>query len=388
MIFPQLSRGQRGVQWVFFLFYMGVGVFHPYIYLYLRDVGLTESTIGYISFFYPLFVLIIQPCWGSLGDYTGRPDRVIRLAAFGAGLCSIVFLWNVPTWGYWLLVPIFFGFASAVDPIANAGAVQSDRDAGDHGNYGSRRLWGSIGFVLGAIASGLISDWYGIPAVFPVFALVMIFTIIQARHLRHIRIRSAGLKQVFRGVNHALSLPRYRGLLLVLVLWGIPFSGNFVAFGWYWRDLGGADYGIGLCWVLAAVLEVPFYMLTVRFKDWISYRGLLIFSNAIASLRWLLYILFPWPIAIYFFQPLHALMFVSFSVGGVYLIDEWSDHVIKNTGQGLLSASVFGAGAALGNVLAGQMYGWLGPVTFYSFMILINIIAGSLGWMFLFRRDR
>lgn len=368
-----------GLRWVFFLFYMGVGVFHPYLYVHLRNLGLSESVVGWISFLHPVCLLVIQPFWGSVGDYLGRPDRVLQIAGFGAGSVAVLFLFDAPTWAYFLMVPMFFGFGSAVDPIANAATVATDRAEGQHGDYGNKRLWGSVGFVIGAVVSGLISESFGISAIFPVYSLIMAAMIARSHLVSDVTLDPSTPSEIARGLKRALSVPRYRWLLAFLVLWGIPFSGNFVAFGWYWEDLGGPAYGLGLCWVLAAILEVPFYLLSVRYQDLISYRGLLVFSSGVAALRWLLYVLFPEPAWLYAFQPLHALMFVSFSVGGVYMIDHLSDEVIKNTGQGLLSASIFGAGAAIGNLLAGLVYDAYGPVHFYSLMIAINLLAVLIG---------
>lgn len=373
------DRHLNGLRWIFFLFYMGVGIFHPYLYVHLRNTGLSESVVGWISFLHPVCLLVIQPLWGTFGDYLGRPDRVLQIAGFGAGSVAVLFLFDAPAWVYFLTVPLFFGFGSAVDPIANAATVATDRASGQHGEYGYKRLWGSIGFVLGAVVSGGVSEWYGIPAIFPVYSIVMIGMLCRTHLVSDVELEPSTLPAIGKGLKRAISVPKYRWLLVFLVLWGIPFSGNFVAFGWYWKDLGGADYGIGLAWILAAVLEVPFYLLSVRFKELISYRGLLIFSSAVAALRWLLYVLFPDPALLYLFQPLHALMFVSFSVGGVYLIDHLSDDIIKNTGQGLLSASIFGAGAAIGNLLAGLVYDSYGPVYFYSLMIAINLLAIVIG---------
>ncbi|MFB6355660.1 MAG: MFS transporter [bacterium] len=360
---------------VYFLFYTGVGVFHPYLYVYLREQGMSETAIGWASFVAPLTVMVLQPVWGSLGDLTGRPARVIQGAALGACLMGLTFLLSVPLWLYFLMVPLFFGFATAFDPLTNAAVVQQEVKNDQQGGYGNKRLWGSIGFVVGAMVAGTVTRRFEIHWLFPLYSGVMLILLIKSNWLQGLTMSPTTPSELLRGLKHALGRSRYRWLLIFLVTWSIPFSGNFVAFGWFWRDLGGTNAGIGLCWVLAASLEVPAYWLTVRYRDRLSLRWLLALSGVFAALRWMFYVILSKPFYIYFVQPLHALMFVSFSVGAVYMIHNLSDDVIRNTGQSLLSASVFGAGAALGNLLAGQIYQSTNPHLFYYYLLSINIVS-------------
>ncbi len=151
-----------------------------------------------------------------------------------------------------------------------------------------------------------------------------------------------------------------------------------MAFGLYWEELGGSFFGLGIAWVLAAVLEVPLFWLSARFRDRINYRTLLVVSSLAAAARWLAYPLLPELWMWYLVQPLHAVMFVGLSVGGVYLIDRLSDPVIRNTGQSLLAACVFGLGSAVGNLLAGVVYDAYGAPVFYGLLLILSLSAAAL----------
>ncbi len=358
-------REYLGFLWVYGLYHLGIGFIHPYLFVFLRGRGYAEARIGIATSLAHLSLLVVLPLWGLVGDISGKPHRVIQWTALGSA--ATAFLFFLPVHPVLLLgiVPLFYGFEYAVQPITNAAVMQEENETGGHGEFGSKRLWGSLGFVVAAPVGGYVAQNYGLGAVIPLYAVIMICTAIQAELLSKITSFKSSLPQLYRGLRRALSIPRYRWLLLFLLLWGTASSGNYVAFGWFWEDLGGSYQALGYLWTLAALMEVPLFLLTVRYLHRISYRGLLMASTAAAALRWFVYAGVPTRGWVYFVQPLHSVMIVGFLVGGVYLIDHLSDPVIRNTGQALLMGSVYGAGSALGTVLTGITYDAFGPVRYW-----------------------
>lgn len=336
---------------------------------------MTESWLGLAFGLGPLAVMVSLPFWGSVSDVTGRSDRVIQLTAVLAGLSGLVLFFAESVLGVLLLVPLFYAFEYAIEPMANAAVLNQDTSGSRSGTFGKRRLWGSLGFIVGAALGGLVTYVTSWPVLFLFFLGVMVTLAIRANQIGDLRSSSLSLEQYVRSFLQVIKSPRLQLLLLFLVLWSIPFSGNFMAFSWYWTQVGGSSLGLGLAWGLAAFLEVPLYWLTVRYWDRLWLEGLLVLSPAVAALRWFLYLVYPEPEFLMVIQLLHGLMFVSFSVGSVYLIDMIAEAGVRNTGQGLLGASVFGLGAALGNLLAGNLYGAFGASTFYVSLIAVDVLA-------------
>ena len=360
----------------YFFFFLGIGVFLPYLFVFLRDMrGITEGIVGIIALLAPLAVMVAQPFWGSLGDITGRPILIIQLASLSAGAAALV-MWQQISYGwYFLLVPLLYGLQSAVDPLVNAAAVYVEQQGDERGVFGKKRLWGSVGFIVGNLVGAHATGYFDLGIIFPLYAGVMVLLSLQVTMLSGVKMKATSGQELIRGLIRALKRPHYRWLLIFFILWGIPFGGNSVAFGWFWKDLGGTDTGLGYLWFLAAVGEIPLYGFTVKYRDYISLRWLLVLATIFPALRWLLYILVPVPWMLYFVQPLHSFMFVSFSVGAVYMVDRLSDPVIRSTGQGLLAACVYGVGSAAGNWLAGTVYELAGGYWFYLLLVLINISA-------------
>ncbi|MFP4686960.1 MAG: MFS transporter, partial [bacterium] len=313
----------------------------------------------------------------ALGDMSGKPVLIIQLTSLLSGIMALLMYATPPAlygW-YFLLVPLFFALQSAVDPLINAAAVHTEQFNNQQGMFGRKRLWGSVGFVVGNLISAQVASLMGLEVIFSLYALVMIALALQVSMLKGVNMEASPPLELLRGLKVALKSPRYRWMLLFFIAWGIPFGGNSVAFGWFWSDLGGRAWQLGYLWMLAAVFEIPLYLLTVRFRRYLSLRILLLFSAAIPVLRWFFYIIIPVRQMLYFVQPLHSLMFVCFSVGSVYMVDRLSDPVMRGTGQGLLAACVYGFGAAAGNFMAGNIYHYFGAEVFYFSLIIINIIG-------------
>lgn len=360
----------------YFCFFLGIGILLPYIFVFLRATrGMSELLVGIAALLAPLSVMVAQPLWGTLSDLTGRPVLIIQLASLAGGGSALLMWMNLHFGWYFLLVPLFFTFQSAVNPLVNAAVVHREEAAGEQGEFGQKRLWGSLGFVFGNIIGAQATHFYGLAVIFPLYAGVMVLLAFQAYMLVGIKMQPVSFREMLQGVKRAVNRPTFRWLLIFLILWGIPFGGNSVAFGWFWKDLGGSNQEIGYLWLLAAIFEIPLYYLTVHYKEKISFRVLLLVSASAAGLRWFIYIIAPFRELLFFVQPLHAVMFVSLSVGAVYLIDSLSDPVIRSTGQGLLMAAVYGLGSAIGNFSAGSIYHSGGPYIFYSFLIFCNFLC-------------
>lgn len=336
---------------------------------------MTEDWLGLAFGIGPVAVLLSLPFWGSLSDVTGRSDRVVQLTAVLAGLTGLGLFFTRGLLAIFLLVPVFYSFEYAIEPMVNAAVLEEGDGEDEQGQFGKHRLWGSLGFVIGAGLGGIITDTFGWLCLFLSFLAVMVLLAIRVGRIGAFRSPSLPVDQFLNSLTGVVGSPRLQGLLVFLVLWSIPFSGNFMAFSWYWEQVGGSASGLGVAWGLAAVLEIPLYWLSVRYWDTLWLEGLLIVSPLVAALRWLLYLLFPYPGVLYGVQLLHGLMFVSFSVGSVYLVDVIAKTSVRNTGQGILGASVFGLGAALGNLLAGVLFGRYGATVYYTTMIAVDFLA-------------
>src|SRR5215471_16181803 len=107
---------------------------------YLRGLGLSGTEISTVFAVTPLFALVVPLGWAYLADRTQRHDRVLRVVVGGA---------------FAGFVPVLFARSlAAVFTVARvrAGAI-----------YGRVRLWGSVGYVVAALALGEVLSARGRP---------------------------------------------------------------------------------------------------------------------------------------------------------------------------------------------------------------------------------
>lgn len=135
------------------------------------DIGLTLLGLGVILALYDLAEVILKPVFGVLSDRIGpKPVILGGLIAFVAA-SLIAFL--APTPLVIALARVGQGAAaSAFSPAASASVARlagRERLGRYFGRYGA---WKSVGYVLGPLAGILLTQWWGIHAVYALLGVL------------------------------------------------------------------------------------------------------------------------------------------------------------------------------------------------------------------------
>src|SRR5260370_1138632 len=173
------SRANEG-PWSMKLFYLCffgyVGIITAYLGLYLGAVGLSGTQIGVIASALPLAGAVMQPIWGTISDRYGWRKRLLACTLLIATLTAL----TVPlahSFALLLLIIIVFAVAlSPASPLADAITLQWVSEHG--GNYGAVRVYGTLGFLLAALAGGVFLTGWGILNMFFLLSLVLSFTFV------------------------------------------------------------------------------------------------------------------------------------------------------------------------------------------------------------------
>ncbi len=139
--------------------------------IFLSRAGLTLGTIALITAAYPLSWGVLQLGTGSLSDRLGRKPLIVAgMALQGVALLAIV---KVQGEGLWLAAAIALGLGTAlVYPTLLAAVSDVAHPSWRASAVGVYRLWRDLGYVVGALAAGLIADLAGIPTAIVAVALV------------------------------------------------------------------------------------------------------------------------------------------------------------------------------------------------------------------------
>ncbi|MGA1350819.1 MAG: MFS transporter, partial [Burkholderiaceae bacterium] len=162
---------------IFFASYFAyVGLFAPYLSLWLNGRGFSPAEIGLLASPMQWTRVVGPPVWGSLAD-RNHPDRLPKMlvacSMIALGFAGLLLL----DWSLWPLFAVLFAmsfFLSGLVPITESMTIKAT--GGDLGRYGRVRLWGSVGFIVAVLVSGWLFDRIGIEAL--PFGLLVFLTLL------------------------------------------------------------------------------------------------------------------------------------------------------------------------------------------------------------------
>jgi len=164
------------------------------------------------------------------------------------------------------------------------------------------------------------------------------------------------------------------------------FSYQIVDFylGAYFRNLGGMKF-VYLSWIIAVLVEIPFFPLTQKLIHRFGLKMLFLISLGSGFLRFLLLYIHSTMIGgnwILFSQILHGLHFTGYMAGSVYFFHRKFPEHIYGTAYGLFMIFSLSLGSILGNLTYGTLlkydgYSWLFLLSFLIHYILFTIIISN-----------
>jgi MFS transporter, PPP family, 3-phenylpropionic acid transporter len=339
---------------VFYLFYyQSIGVYMTFLPAYLRGLGLSGREISTVFTVTPLLALVVPLAWAYLADRTQRHDRVLRVVVGGAFVGFVPMLFASSFAGVFAGWALYAMFAVAVGGLADAFAVARVRAGAI---YGRVRLWGSVGYVVAALAVGALLSARGRPTdrLVP-FAM---WLALGCAFVASLRLRGTGESSTrprAAEVRALLADPRLRLVLAIAALHWICLAPYNVYFGVYLRDLGMTELSWGLATSTGVVMEVivlsTFHRLQVRFR----LETLLAAAFAVSAARWLAIAVVQAPWALVALQVLHGMTFGMFWSAAIALVAATVPAPLRATGQALLVMAI-NLGGALGNAVSGRVY--------------------------------
>nr|WP_205188880.1 MFS transporter [Metabacillus iocasae] len=274
----------------YFLIFFGIGGLFPLLSVYLSDVvKLSGTQVGIIMSISPVVMIFAQPLWGIISDYTQQPRLVLTITLLCTGIAGFLFSLTTDYYVFVLLSALLAFFQSSLIPISDSITLNYVQKV--HGDYGSIRLWGAIGFAISVLTVGRLAEVFGLHVIFYVFAIILVLASYLARYLpkesqtMQVRLRD--------GVSQLVKMPKFVLFLVITFLIFGPIYANNFYFGLYITDIGGTLTGVGLAFLFAAGSEAPFMKVA---KAWISRFGMLhilLLSAFISGVRWLFYFMEP-----------------------------------------------------------------------------------------------
>lgn len=372
------SQSNRFVLALTYFFYFGLlGIFVPYVGLFLDERGFTSAQIGTLLAFVALSRIVGPPLWANIADKNGKVGEVLRL---GCLLAFAVFLAIFVVYEYWLLTLTFclmMMFWTAVLPQLEVTTVIAT--ANTTGGYGKLRLWGSIGFIVCSILVGALIDLFGVSVVviassvaLGLLYLASLFVVTPSEKLEKSNNSGDDWKQAL-GIVFVV-------FLLANTLLQVSFGSYYNFFALYMNDLGYSGITTGIFIAIGVTAEVFIFMYAARLLKRFNVMSMLALSILLTAGRWLILAYFPeHPFMIGMSQVLHALGFGLTHAASVFFLSQHFSNHFQSRAQALYVSIAFGVGGAAGSFIAGIMWQQgTGAVISFQFSALMAFIGGLM----------
>jgi MFS transporter, PPP family, 3-phenylpropionic acid transporter len=357
------------------VYFAYVGLFAPYLSLWLNGRGFTPSEIGILISPMQWARVVGPPAWGWMADHVKGRHGVARLIQTSAALAlisALVLLVDLNFWPLFIVLCVMSFFLSGQVPITESLAMQTSQ--GDLRAYGRMRVWGSIGFIVAVMLAGPWFDRVGIewlPAsLIAMLALILVVTfLLPHREVHDLSPEPTIIRNVFKD-------KKIQRFLIASFLMLLAHAPLYTLFSLWLFEQGFSRTEIGLLWALGVVAEIAMFQFQHRLFDRLSVGACWVLSYAVTAVRFLM-IAFSggslWVILLA--QLLHAVTFGVHHSASMSLIRQWFPAQAQARGQAFYTMASYGLGGSLGGIAAG----WLWEAVSPEFSFIAAACAATLG---------
>ncbi len=375
------------------LMLMGMGQVSPILPLYAQQFGINMVLVGLIITAFAFASVVVDIPAGRIAERLGRRPTLITgclVMAAGAVGCALA-----P--GYWLFLACRLiqgaGYAlyttTAMIMLTDISTV---RNRGNNMGWYMGSTW--IGFGLGPISGGFIGQYFGLPAVFFVYAFFCMLAAIWA-FLRLPETRPFHTGQASKetddqtpatgaklGIKHLLVNPNF--MLICLVAFCIFFTNNgsrYQILPLFAHDRLGLTPGeIGVAVTVIAAVNIIVLLIIGRVSDKVGRKPTVLPGCILLAASLVMWMLS----TNYQFLLLSCAVFgIGLGITGptpaAYVADILSG---QNSSGGM---SIFRAACDLGFVIGPVFQGWLADMNGFDFPLIFNailLLAAALVFQF------
>lgn len=369
---------------LYFLVFCCTASWLPVLADFCTARGLSENQTSLILSITPVMMFAVQPLYGILADRFGY-RRSLQLAGLLSAVSYLGFLYDG---GFvWLIIVtlVMSVFYNTIQPVLDSLSLQLVK-ANPKFSYGSLRIAGAAGWSVTGIIIGQVIDHISIRMIFLVAAISMFLFFIASCMLK----KDAAEKAVVETSSfaNAKAIFKSKALLFLLTCVFIISAGataiwNF--YSMYMKENGASATLVGYGLSFQGLCELPLFYFSSRIIFKLGLKPALIITTLATSLRMLLYSSIHQPLAAIPVELLHGFSWSLFWVVCVEYVNRLVDEHWLATGQSLLYAAYFGAGAIAGNYWTGYLHAQMK----LSDVFLLNaaIVAGVAVVLFLFMKN-
>jgi MFS transporter, PPP family, 3-phenylpropionic acid transporter len=369
---------------IYFFFYAAFANLIPYLSVYYLSLSLSGLQIGVLIGLSPIVGLIAAPFWGYLADVTRR-NKTILICTIAAVLLFGLLIGAAQAFAVlFVLVMLFSFFNAPIIPLVDNSVVEQLGDRRQE--YGRHRVWGTYGWGIASLASGLLIQHFGLPVIFYAFAILLSFNLLAAARfpVSQAPIGARIGREAWRLFANRRWL-LFLGVVFVLGA-GMAMVGNYFVI--FLKGLGTPATWIGVALALASVSEIPALFFSDRLIRRFGLLGLLTLGGTVFGLRALVFSLATAPWQALTLQLIHGFTYALVLVAGVEYASQLAPPGMGATAQGVFSGIFAGLGVGVGSLIGGILLDEIGIQGVYRTAGLSALLAIALFLIFTLRDRR
>ena len=389
------------INFLMFVFYATLGSAMPYLPIYYRSLGISDTHIGILGALTPAITFIVSPLWGVLADTTGK-HKVIMLLTFmlsvitrsGLVLCTDKMSWLR------LVVSLSALLNAPVKPLMDSAIMSMLIDKSD---YGRSRLYGQLGFGFGSFAVGssgclkgdmksmfLMQAAFSIPTILIMMSFHMKKQAIDVPKKRKEKVKK---EVVAKSISDVIRKPEVVVFFTVVFLIGVS-SGIIENFAYVRikeasKDMNDIDHCLGICRLFSSIAGGPMFYLSGQITKMIGINGVLTLSMISYVFRFFNYSMLVNPWQALPAEIMRGITFASFWSASTYYVYNASPKGLTATMLGLLNGVYGGLGQSIGSLIGGMLSKQMGlkkafftcGITDLVFLVIFLIYQKHLSMM-------
>lgn len=371
---------------LYFLVFCCTAAWLPIFADYCIAHGLSGIKTGIILSIPPFMMFLVQPFYGMLADRLGY-KRTLLFSSILAAVCYALYLVE-GGFAYLFMITVFMAlFYNTLQPVLDSLSLNLVKKNPGF-SYGTLRIAGAAGWAVTGIINGQLIDAIDTSVIFIVSAISMLLTFIFAFALDAGKEKpQSAATQSFQNARQVFTNKVLIFLLVCvfLVSAGATTIWNFYSI--YMKENGASASLVGYGLSFQGLCELPLFYFSAKIIRRLGLKTTLTITVFATAIRMLLYSMVKHPQAAVAIELLHGISWSLFWVVCVEYVnllvkDDW-----KATGQSLLYAAYFGAGAIAGNFWTGYLSDANMKIS-AVFLLNAGIVAvvGVLVWFFLANR--
>ena len=357
------------VSTAFFLLFIGMGVWVPYVPLYLATRGLSGAQIGLVLGLAPAVRWSAAIPWAYAADRLRIRRRLFVVAAVASTACLVGLALAERLPAILLAVAAVAAFGAPLVPMMDAMCADHLPRLG--GNYGRLRAWGSLGFVVGSLlaaaviarTSPLVVPWLLVAA-----QVVLPFAAFRLPRGQH------GHLEHFHAPWRLLS-PPMNAFLAASLLFNLGAGAWAGFFAVHTRALGLPDWVPGVTWGLGVVTEVIALWIGRDVFTRFGAADVLIGVLLATAARYVVTSLVHGEVATIATQLAYGPCFAFSHLAAQLVLARLVPSRSSTNGQALYGFVSFGIGGSLGLVIAGTLVDRLGTARVFQIEAACTLLA-------------